>query len=129
MAGKRSAGRPFTSGDSRRNNSGRPKLPAELIAVRMFDNQEIKRIIFKYLDKTPEELGELSQNANQTKAIDLIIIRFISDALKGDHYKAEWLMQRSIGRVTEQTEEKEEGTAHSKLIGYLKTRIEQENQT
>lgn len=119
--GKKTGGRNFQSGNS--FGKGRPKLPEDLLAVRLLNSSEIKRIISKYLDMTPETLGELSQNANQTKAIDLIIIRFISDALKGDHYKAEWLMQRSIGKVTEQTEEKQEGSAHSKLIGYLKERM------
>lgn len=119
--GKKTGGKNFEKGHH--FSSGRPKLPDDLKAVNLLNKGDIKRIIFKYLEMTPNELTELSQNTNDTKAVDLIIIKFIADAIRGDHYKAEWLLQRSIGRVSEEPEDTGE-TAHSKLLSYLNKRSE-----
>lgn len=120
--GKKTGGKNFEKGNQ--FSLGRPQVPDDLKGVSILSREHLKRTIFKYLDMTPTDLQDLSKDASNVKAVDLIIIKFIFDALKGDHYKAEWLIQRSIGKVTEEQEVKDESTAHSKLIEYIKERAE-----
>lgn len=120
--GKKTGGKDFKRGN--RFSLGRPKVPDDLKGVSFLSREQLKRTIFKYLGMTPHELQNISKEGMEIKAVDLIIIKFIFEALKGDHYKAEWLIQRSVGKVTEEQEVKDESTAHSKLIEYIKERAE-----
>lgn len=120
--GKKTGGKNFEPGHS--FSKGRPKLPDEFKAAMLLSKDKLKNLISKYIFMTPVELMALGEDQQNIKAIDLIIIQFIGQALKGDHYKAEWLIQRSIGKVTEEQEVKDESTAHSKLIEYIKERAE-----
>lgn len=121
-AGRKTGGKDFQKGNT--FGKGRPVLPDDLKSVQLLGKAELKAMISKYLGMTPDTLHELAQDVRGIKALDLIIIQFIAQALKGDHYKAEWLIQRSIGKVTEEQEVKDESTAHSKLIEYIKERAE-----
>lgn len=126
--GKKTGGRDFQKGN--KYSLGRPKLPEDMKSIALISKDLLKRTIFKYLDKTPIELEKIFREVDKQKAIDLIIIKFIFEALKGDHYKAEWLMVRSVGRVT--TEEDPAGatkTAHQQLIEYLRERNVSPSQT
>lgn len=119
--GKKTGGKNFEKGN--KHSLGRPKLPEELRGVALLSKDHLKRTIFKYLDMSPIQLQDIYKEVNTIKAVDLIIIKFIFEALKGDHYKAEWLMVRSIGRVSEDSEEdSNKTTAHSQLIEYIKAR-------
>lgn len=118
--GKKYGGRDFQPGH--KFSKGRPKLPDEFKAAQLLTKDQLKNLISKYIFMTPNELQALSEKQQEMRAVDLIIIGFIGAALKGDHYKAEWLIQRSAGKVTEEQDTQPEQSAHSKLIEYIKER-------
>jgi len=120
--GRKTGGRNFQPGH--KFGRGRPQLSADFKAAKLFTKDEIRNVISKYLDQTIEQLQALEAEKLSMRAIDLIVIKFIFDALKGDHYKAEWLIARTIGRVSDGSEKDndEKQTAHDQLIQYLKAK-------
>lgn len=123
MKRKKHGGKDFTANDPRINTKGRPRLAQDLQAVQLFTKDELKKTISKYLMLTPDELSQLKAEVKFIRALDVIVIQFIISALQGDHYKAEWLMQRSIGRPIDSLDSAEERrSAHTQLIEYIKAR-------
>ena len=58
---------------------GRPPIPQDLRKIEGLHKSDLKRIISKYLNETPEQLEIKVENPNQVKAIDLIVIKMIYD--------------------------------------------------
>lgn len=86
------------------NPSGKPKLIPELVGVKPLTKEEVARIIGKYSRMTYPELMELTSGAS-LPAIDMVIVNALKNAIKdGDLYKLGFLLERTIGKVTDKVE-------------------------
>jgi hypothetical protein len=83
---------------------GRPPLPPELKAAKRLTKTEFERIANQYLFATDAELEKAEQNS-ETPAIERLVISILRRGNKdGDHARAEWLLQRLLGKVTDKVE-------------------------
>lgn len=93
-------GRPFPKGVSG-NPSGRTKLPAELKKIKPFTTEEVERLIAKYLRMTTAQLNEVVHDKKSPAIAVLFGSIIIHCAKSGDYSKLDFLLNRTIGRVSE----------------------------
>ncbi len=114
--GKKAGGRDWEPGQSG-NPNGRPALPGDVREARKINAIEVTRRITKYLDSTKTDLETAALDPN-TPALDLVIIKVIVEAGKtGDHTRLNFLMDRTIGKVTEKIDVKLPKPTIVKLLG------------
>lgn len=81
------------------NPSGRPKVPAHLLAIKALTADEINRTIAKYGRMTYAEL-EHALHDPKTITVDRAVISIYSRAVKdGDTSALSFLLDRSIGKA------------------------------
>lgn len=86
------------------NPGGRPKLPEDIKEARKLNQNEVSRIINKYMNM---EISAIKEDMNKpgTKALEAMIGKIISEAHKfGDYSRVNFLFDRMIGKVTEKME-------------------------
>src|SRR5688572_20590077 len=78
--------------------------PPELISAREQNAKEFEASLYKYMKATREEL-KLAANNPATPAQDLAVIKILARAIeRGDHTSLNFILDRSIGKVTEKFE-------------------------
>lgn len=88
------------------NPKGRPKLPADVLESRKQNTVSVARILNKFMNMNIEEL-KLLMNDKKTQNLELMIGRIIIEAIKtGDYTRLNFILDRSIGKVTEKVEHK-----------------------
>lgn len=88
------------------NPKGRPKLPSDVLESRKQNTVSVARILNKFMNMNIEEL-KLLMNDKKTQNLELMIGRIIIEAIKtGDYTRLNFILDRSIGKVTEKVEHK-----------------------
>ena len=106
MAGN---GRKFIKGQSG-NPKGRPKMDPELLSVSKMTHSYITAVINKYSAMTRAEI-QAKIKAEDTPMIECTIASIYVKALQsGDYMRLNALLDRAIGKVTEQLEVKSSHT-------------------
>lgn len=94
-------GIPFEKGVSG-NPSGRPKTPRDVLEARQMTTVEFTRLMNKFTGMTRDELAEYSRNPKAT-TLELLVASIIVKAItNGDHMRAEFLLNRLVGKVADQ---------------------------
>lgn len=100
MAKSKTTFKPGQSG----NPNGRPKLPEDIRKASQLTNEEFIRIANRFFSMTRGEIQETLQDPKAT-LLELIVGGIAAKAAKDhDHYRAEFLLQRTIGKVKDQLE-------------------------
>ncbi len=93
----------FKPGDPRASAAGKKSsraLPPDLKEARQIRAVEFESIIYKYMDKTPEEIKVILQQKDKTPTKELIVLKLVSIALEqGDLARLNFLLDRTIGKV------------------------------
>jgi len=117
--------KPFKPGESG-NPRGRPRIRDNLKEVKLLSKTEMRRLIQKIVDMTPEELEVISKDKT-VPALEMMLASVAYEAIrKGDQAKINFLLERTIGKVAErhehevtnvtyETEVKEDGTLLQKI--------------
>jgi hypothetical protein len=109
MAGN---GRKFIKGQSG-NPKGRPKMDAELRAVSKMSHGYIQQLINKYSAMTRAEV-QAKITSQETPLVECAIASIYVKAIQsGDYMRLNALLDRAIGKVTEQLEVKSSHTVYS----------------
>jgi len=94
----------FEKGNKAAVGKGRPSLPPELKAVQALTPTMIAKKISLFWSMTPEELTALQQDKS-TSTLDATLIGIALKAMAdNDHNRANFLLDRSAGKVKEQVE-------------------------
>ncbi len=116
MKGKKTGGRNWKLGQSG-NPAGRIKIPDDVKEARKFNAAEATRIITKYLYMNSSEL-ELAITDPETPAMELMLAKIIKKSAEaGDHFRLNFLLDRTIGKVTEKINVKMPKPTVIKLLG------------
>ena len=95
--------KPFKPGQSG-NPSGRNKIRDDLKDVKLLSKADVKRLIQKIIDMSPEELLELS-NDKTVPALEHMMASVVINAVKqGDQARINFLLEQTIGKVAEKHE-------------------------
>jgi hypothetical protein len=94
---------PFPPGVSG-NPSGRPKTPPDILEARKLTQNELERIVNKFLYLDRAAIAELVKTPG-TPMIELVVASILAQAAqKGDQQRLEFVLQRMIGKVKDQIE-------------------------
>lgn len=105
-------GRKFIKGQSG-NPKGRPKMDPELLAVSKMTHSYITQVINKYSAMTRAQIQAKIKDED-TPMIECTVASIYVKALQtGDYMKLNFLLDRAIGKVTEQLEIKNKHTIFS----------------
>ena len=87
------------------NPSGRPKIPADLKEIRKkYSKEVIQGLLAQCLDKPVEELEAILKD-KKNKVVDHLVGRVaLMGIVKGDPVRFNFILDRMIGKVTEQKE-------------------------
>ena len=86
------------------NPNGRPKLPEDIRKASQLTNEEFIRIANRFFSMTRGEIQETLQDPKAT-LLELIVGGIAAKAAKDhDHYRADFLLNRTIGKVKEMVE-------------------------
>jgi len=95
--------KPFRPGVSG-NKKGRPKIRDNLKEVKLMTKSDMRRLIQKIVDMTPQELIDLSTNM-EVPALEMMLASVAVNAIKhGDQSKINFLLERTIGKVADKHE-------------------------
>lgn len=98
MPGKAKKG--FQKGNKLAKGQGRPVLPPDIVAVRLWNREELERMINAYMNTSVGILKSYQEDA-ALPSKDLMVISMLIEAADGDINRAEFLLERSIGRVAQ----------------------------
>lgn len=93
---------PFEKGNP--GGPGRPTLPAELKEARSLTQREIEISLQKFLLMTTEQLKKAKQDPETTMLDHLIISIMTHGVNRGCDKRADFLMNRLVGKVKQQIE-------------------------
>jgi hypothetical protein len=83
---------------------GRPPLPSDVKEARQMTQSEIELALNKFLLMTPEQLKKAKQDP-ETMMLDHLIISIMTHGVnKGCDKRADFLMNRLVGKVKQQIE-------------------------
>jgi len=86
------------------NPNGRPRIRDNLKEVKLMSKTEMRRLIQKIVDMTPQELIHLSKNM-EVPALEMMLASVAVKAIQsGDQSKINFLLERTIGKVAEKHE-------------------------
>lgn len=95
------------------NKNGRPKMDPELLAVTKMSHAYITAIINKYSYMNRGDIKRAMEDA-ETSMIECTIASILVKAMQtGDYMKLNFLLDRAIGKVSEQLEVKSSHTVYS----------------
>jgi len=110
--GKKTGGRNFLPG-----NPGRPKTDPNVRLIKRLTTDKIIEGISRIVHMTVDELKQLATNPQAT-GLELALGKILVEAIKtGDHQRIEFLMNRTVGKVTEKIEHKMPVPTVIKLTG------------
>ena len=99
--GKKTGGRDFKPGDPR---AGRAPLPPELKDAKRLTKGMFEAMANRFLWMTPGEL-QAAHDDPKTPAIERLIISILAAGeADGDQARAEWFLNRLLGKVTDKVE-------------------------
>ena len=88
------------------NPGGKPKVPDDIAKARKLNQQELERVVNKYLWLDRAALQEAVKDP-ATPMLELMVASIMAQAAqKGDQQRLEFILQRLIGRVTDKIEVK-----------------------
>ena len=99
--GKKTGGRDFPKGH--KFGKGRPKIPEEVKKARELNKAQASLILNKYFWQSEAELKKVMNDPKVSigeKGIVAILMKAKKD---GDQHKMEWLFQRLIGKVPDES--------------------------
>lgn len=100
--GKKTGGKDFQKGQA--GGPGRPATPDDLKNVKKLSTNEMQALLAKYLRMSKGQLIALHKDPD-VPAIDLLVMSIIQKAVvHGDHQRMNFLLDRTIGRVTDKVE-------------------------
>jgi len=95
--------KPFAPGKSG-NPGGRPKIRDNLKEVKLMSKTEMRRLIQKIIDMTPEEMKAMVKRTD-VPALEIMLASVAHQAImRGDQSRIDFLLQRTIGKVAEKHE-------------------------
>ena len=114
----------FAKGQSG-NKNGRPKLAPELLEVKKMSPAYITAIINKYSHCNRAEIKTAIERAG-TPMIECVIASIMVKAMSsGDYSRLDFLLNRAIGKVTDQVEVKTQHTVFSTTFSPEGTLVQQ----
>lgn len=100
--GRKTGGKDFEPGNP--GGPGQPTIPPELKAARRLNKVEFELIANKYVFATKAEL-EAAQTSPSTPAMEMLLVNImLSGIFDGDQAKAEFFLNRLIGKVKDEVE-------------------------
>lgn len=100
---KKLLGKPFQKGQSG-NPNGRPKLPKDVVEAKQLNRVELERVLNRLIHKTEPELNEVI-NSNDSTSFEKLIANIIVKGIRqGDQMRANFLLDRLVGKVKEHVE-------------------------
>jgi len=82
-----------------KNPGGRKAVIPALLGVPTMSKENVRRLVLKYLQMTPAEMGEKLHDPNTTM-LEHMMMAVIQKAMKeGDEKRINFLLDRSIGKV------------------------------
>lgn len=100
--GKKTGGNDFKPGKP--GGPGRPPIPDDLKAAKRLTKTEFERILNRHLWSTDDELAA-SMKDPSLPAVEKLLVSILSAGVsQGDQGRAEWLIQRLLGKVSDRIE-------------------------
>lgn len=100
--GKKTGGKNFEPGNN--FGKGRPPVPDDLKRARNLNKIELERLINKYMRMTVNDIKKALKNDNLS-GIDRLVCSILAGAIaKGDHTRAGFILDRSVGPVKKELE-------------------------
>jgi len=95
--------KPWAPGESG-NPNGRPRIRDNLKEVKLMSKTEMRRLIQKIIDMTPEEMKAMVKRTD-VPALEIMLASVAHQAImRGDQSRIDFLLQRTIGKVAEKHE-------------------------
>lgn len=101
--GRKTGGKDFEKGKP--GGPGRPPLPMDLKDVKKLSKEEIERRFAQLWMMPLGELAELSQNVMAPTGLALMARVLHMAWVQGDHARAQFVLDRTIGKVAEKIEQ------------------------
>jgi hypothetical protein len=99
MKGKKTGGKNFPKGVCP-NPSGRPPMPEHLKKARKMNTIECQEILDRIIKMSMGEIKDLA-TSSEAPALEMMLAKIVLEAiLRGDHGRADFVLDRLIGRVT-----------------------------
>lgn len=83
------------------NPGGRPALPADLVEARKINQIEFERTVNKFLYMPSDEVFKVIDSPKSSVLDRLLGTILYKGAIRGDVKRAEWVMNRMLGKVKE----------------------------
>lgn len=101
--GKKTGGRDIKPGEAR-NPYGRPKVPSEVKEARKFNSATVSLILESLSEKTTKELISIARDP-ESNGFEAMIASIIAHGTKkGDSARANFFLDRTIGKSAERIE-------------------------
>jgi hypothetical protein len=101
--GKKTGGRDFQPGVSG-NPKGGPGLPKDLRDARKLNQQELERVVNKYLNQSLPALM-LAMQDECLPMLDMVVANILVQAAQaGDHHRFDFILNRLVGKVQDRVE-------------------------
>lgn len=84
------------------NPNGRPRLPADLAAIKKLTPSYIRMVIAKLARMTQQEMVTYLQTSGANNMELMVASIIVKATQEGDHSKLNFLLDRSIGKVVEE---------------------------
>ena len=95
-------GRPFEKGNP--GGPGRPRSPKHVKRLAKLTREQAKQLFVDFMHKSQTEIEAICKDKDRT-VLELSVARIALEAIKGaDVKRADFLLDRSIGRVKEEVE-------------------------
>lgn len=100
--GRKTGGKDFEPGNP--GGPGQPPIPPELKAARRLNKVEFETMANRYIWSTAAELAAALANP-ETPALERVLVQILTEAaIHGDQAKAEFFLNRLIGKVKDEVE-------------------------
>jgi len=98
------------------NPSGSSAISRQIATLKKFNKVEAERVLSKFLNWPVDQLIEFIQDKSN-QVLETLVARVLLEAIrKGDHSRAEWVLQRLIGKVKEEIEMNHTVNLHEEIV-------------